>query len=412
MKVFWSWQSDTSADAGRHFVRAALEAATARLADHPDLEDAERAEVDSDTSNVSGHPHIGETVLRKIRECAVFVADLTPVGKTQGGKKLPNPNVMIELGYAFAQVGLEQVVLVMNQAEGARLSALPFDLRFWRAPISYSLKRDATEEERAEVLEGLVEDLAAALGPCLATATRNQPPPLIPEGVPTDPEDPAVWLGARPAVRVRSTHQGDADLQVTAGPKVFVRIIPASPFDASRADFVRHHGLGYPLGVLGDYRNLWIGTSEAGAAAWNVDGGVLKALTQWFQATGEIWALWPDALVDYQGHPTFTDAYAARGMEKFFREHFATLTRFAAPKPWRVIIGARGLKGSVLAGRRYSRGGWSALADEVRLEKTVREAEEGEAATLSFAFLEKIYDAYGAPNLDRARYDQLLREEA
>ena len=164
MKVFWSWQSDTHAESGRHFVRAALAAAIDRLADQPDLEDAERAEVDSDTSNVSGHPHIGETVLRKIRECSVFVADLTPVGKTAGGKKLPNPNVMIELGYAFAQVGLEQVVLVMNQAEGARLSALPFDLRFWRAPISYSLKRDATEEERAEVLEGLVEDVAAALG--------------------------------------------------------------------------------------------------------------------------------------------------------------------------------------------------------------------------------------------------------
>ena len=412
MKVFWSWQSDTHAESGRHFVRAALAAAIDRLADQPDLEDAERAEVDSDTSNVSGHPHIGETVLRKIRECSVFVADLTPVGKTAGGKKLPNPNVMIELGYAFAQVGLEQVVLVMNQAEGARLSALPFDLRFWRAPISYSLKRDATEEERAEVLEGLVEDVAAALGPCLATAAKNQPPPLVPQGLPVDPEDPAVWAGARPSVRVRSTLLGDTALPVALGPKVFARIIPAGPFEASRADFVKHQGNGYPLGVIGDYRNLWIGTSEAGAAAWNVDSDVLRALTQWFQATGEIWGIWPDALVEYKEQQTFTDAYAARGLERFFAEHFATLARFSAPKPWRVIIGAHGLKGSVLAGRRYARGGSSALADEARLERTLREVTDDDPRALSFAFVRKIYDAYAAPNLDLARYEQLLREES
>lgn len=59
MKVFWSWQSDTHADTGRHFVRAALQSAIDRLADHSDLEDAERAEVGSDTNNVSGTPTSG-----------------------------------------------------------------------------------------------------------------------------------------------------------------------------------------------------------------------------------------------------------------------------------------------------------------------------------------------------------------
>ena len=164
--------------------------------------------------------------------------------------------------------------------------------------------------------------------------------------------------------------------------------------------------------MIGDYRNLWIGTSEAGAAAWNVDSDVLRALTQWFQATGEIWGIWPDALVEYKEQQTFTDAYAARGLERFFAEHFATLARFSAPKPWRVIIGAHGLKGSVLAGRRYARGGSSALADEARLERTLREVTDDDPRALSFAFVRKIYDAYAAPNLDLARYEQLLREES
>lgn len=86
MKVFWSWQSDTHQASGRHFVRAALEAAVERLVDHPGLEDAERPSVDSDTSNVPGSPPIAETILRKIRECAVFVADVTPIETTVGAR--------------------------------------------------------------------------------------------------------------------------------------------------------------------------------------------------------------------------------------------------------------------------------------------------------------------------------------
>ena len=173
MKVFWSWQSDTHQPSGRHFVKAALEAAVEQLADHPNLEDAERPIIDSDTSNVPGSPPIAETILRKIRECAVFVADVTPVGQTSGGKKLVNPNVMIELGYALAQVGPERIVLVMNQAEGGTLRALPFDLRHWRGPLTFSLGREATDERRDEVRVALVEDLVERLAPSLAFAAAG-----------------------------------------------------------------------------------------------------------------------------------------------------------------------------------------------------------------------------------------------
>lgn len=107
MKVFWSWQSDTHQPSGRYFVKAALEASVEQLADHPDLEDAERPIVDSDTSNVPGSPPIAETILRKIRECAVFVADVTPVGQTGGGKKLVNPNVMKSVAFANGRLPMD-----------------------------------------------------------------------------------------------------------------------------------------------------------------------------------------------------------------------------------------------------------------------------------------------------------------
>lgn len=230
--------------------------------------------------------------------------------------------------------------------------------------------------------------------------------------MPADEADPAVWAGARPQMRVRSTHLGDMTLPVADGPKVFARIIPAAPFEASRADLVAHHGEGFPLGILGDYRDLWIGTSPAGAVAWNTGQDKLRALTQWFQSTGEIWGIWPDALIDWQGHLTFTDAYAARGLEHFFAQHFATLTRFSALQPWRVIVGAHGLEGSVLPGPRHASGGRLALADIARFEQQVTEPSAAVAREITFGFMRRIYDAYGAPNLDAATYERLLREEA
>ena len=185
MRIFWSWQSDNHQPSGRYFVRDVLTELVAELngvdaaedADRPDTEndeeiDESRVRVDHDTLDVAGSPPIAETILRKIREAAVFVADVTPVGRSPAGKLLPNPNVMIELGYAMLVLEHERIVLVMNQAEGAALRHLPFDLRHWRGPIAYSLRRDAPDERRLEVAASLKEDLRERIVPSLKVAER------------------------------------------------------------------------------------------------------------------------------------------------------------------------------------------------------------------------------------------------
>jgi hypothetical protein len=170
MKIFWSWQSDTHQPSGRHFIRDVLQQLCEELAETPEIEPAERPEIDHDTLDVAGSPPIAETILRKIRDSAVFVADVTPVATTKGGKHAANPNVMIELGYALAILGHERIVLVMNTAEGAVLKHLPFDLRHWRKPISYSLGRDAADERRVEVKTELVGAFRQAVVPSLKVA--------------------------------------------------------------------------------------------------------------------------------------------------------------------------------------------------------------------------------------------------
>ena len=92
------------------------------------IEDSPR--LDHDTLGQAGTPAITDTIYRKIKRSAVFLADVTFVGKTtprEGveSKRLSNANVLIELGYAAAVLGWDRIVLVMNKHYGSPES-LPF----------------------------------------------------------------------------------------------------------------------------------------------------------------------------------------------------------------------------------------------------------------------------------------------
>ena len=88
LTVFYSWQSDTPAERNRVFIEKAIQEALIRLKSDAELEEALRdtsIELDRDTKNVAGSPPITDTILKKIEGCAVFVADLTFVGKSMDG---------------------------------------------------------------------------------------------------------------------------------------------------------------------------------------------------------------------------------------------------------------------------------------------------------------------------------------
>jgi hypothetical protein len=89
-----------------------------------------------------------------------MVADVSLVGATLEGKGLPNPNVMLELGYAAHCLGWERIILVMNSFLGPP-EGLPFDLRHRRFPISYELKPD--KEGKADVQKNFVKELSGAI---------------------------------------------------------------------------------------------------------------------------------------------------------------------------------------------------------------------------------------------------------
>lgn len=155
--VFYSWQSDIKAAANRSLILDALEAAAKELANVEEI--AVEPVIDRDTASVPGAPDIGKTIFEKIDASAVVVADVTIVNPGAGTRPTPNPNVMIELGYALRSVGGERVVLVQNTAFG-KPEVLPFDLRQKRV-LTYESAEDA--QSRAPERKALQARLREAL---------------------------------------------------------------------------------------------------------------------------------------------------------------------------------------------------------------------------------------------------------
>lgn len=132
MKVFFSWQSDLDPDLTQRPIRHELKAACLELErKHENC----KFEPDEATRDLPGSPNIMQAIFHKIAQADAFVCDLTPVARTKGGKALANPNVLIELGFAVAELGWERIILLVNThvAEAELPDCLPFDVEKHRA---------------------------------------------------------------------------------------------------------------------------------------------------------------------------------------------------------------------------------------------------------------------------------------
>lgn len=167
--IFYSWQSDTRAAANRTLIQNALERAAKDIVQDGSI--GIEPVIDRDTANVPGAPDIGATILDKIRTSDVVVADVTIINRGAVGRPTPNPNVMLEVGYALATVGERRLVLVVNDAFGP-VEHMPFDLRQKRLLVYTCL---ADSENRAEPRRRLSASLRDAIGTILAREGSRTP---------------------------------------------------------------------------------------------------------------------------------------------------------------------------------------------------------------------------------------------
>jgi len=156
--IFYSWQSDLPNNTNRGFIEAVIEKGI-KLFGHEENFEIELS-LDRDTQGTPGSPNISQTILDKIESCDVFVADISIVTGSRSEKQRlsPNPNVLIELGYAISCLGWGKIILFCNDVYGSG-EDLPFDIRQHRR-IQFELR---PEDPKAPVRDELSKLFKARL---------------------------------------------------------------------------------------------------------------------------------------------------------------------------------------------------------------------------------------------------------
>lgn len=127
IRIFYSWQSDRNES--KKSIWKALNELEKEL-----KKEGKTLIIESDSREMPGSQDIPNNLFRKIMECDIFIADVIFVGlniykdETGGLKKMPNSNVMIELGFAAGVLGWDRVIIVLD-TRYFRIEELPFDIR-------------------------------------------------------------------------------------------------------------------------------------------------------------------------------------------------------------------------------------------------------------------------------------------
>lgn len=168
--AFYSWQSDLPNNTNRGFIEGCLAKAAKRLAE-VGREIGVEVAIERDTLDTPGTPDIAATIFEKIRSSSAFIADVTVINPTAESRRVCNPNVALELGYAASSITWERVICVFNLAYGRMPEDLPFDLR-GRRVISYDLSPELAVQASAGDADAVAVKRAAAdrLTKGLATA--------------------------------------------------------------------------------------------------------------------------------------------------------------------------------------------------------------------------------------------------
>lgn len=142
-KIFYSWQSDSPNKTNRGFIEDVLNKVVKEISKDESIKI--EPVIDRDTQGLAGSPDIKNAIFNKIDNADIFLADVSIINSSSNEKrKMPNPNVLIELGYALKALGDERLILVMNSTYGD-VTLLPFDLKT-RRTIQYQVSENTPDK--------------------------------------------------------------------------------------------------------------------------------------------------------------------------------------------------------------------------------------------------------------------------
>jgi hypothetical protein len=193
-KVFFSFQMDTKDKYCKGFIQKAIEIAIQKFK-------SEGVEVSLDFGfrGTPGTPLLIEEMLKKSSESDMVIVDLTFTSAKEwldaelidedathqwlsipkvSRKLSPNPNVLLETGYAWAKKGTYRTLAVMNAVFGSP-DLLPVDLKGFRWGITYSLNDD-NYSDRKSIRKDLSNDLYDAIKAAISSEAQYQQEKLKP----------------------------------------------------------------------------------------------------------------------------------------------------------------------------------------------------------------------------------------
>lgn len=159
LTIFYSWQSDLPFETNQRGISLCAENALLKL---KEKEDHLIISLDEATRNETGSPDIPQTIFNKITNSDIFICDITTIDRDTLKRKTPNPNVLVELGYAIAELGWERIVLLFNKEFGDFQNDLPFDLDKRRV-VAFSIKDKLDKNGKGDLTNKLITQIESII---------------------------------------------------------------------------------------------------------------------------------------------------------------------------------------------------------------------------------------------------------
>lgn len=157
VNIFYSWQSDLPNAKNRNLIEACLKKAIKLLRN--EINEVSEISIESDSRNDIGTPDLAESIFEKIEMCDILVADLSIINAESNCRPTPNPNVLLEVGFAAKAISWSNILCIYNSEYG-KVELLPFDIRT-RKPIIYNTLEGISEskETLTKVLKAQIKDI-------------------------------------------------------------------------------------------------------------------------------------------------------------------------------------------------------------------------------------------------------------
>jgi hypothetical protein len=382
-----------------------LKEAATKITTDVEVESAVRevgVEVDRDTQGVAGWAPIVDTIFRKIDSAAIFVPDLTFVGTRLDGRPTPNPNVLVECGWALKSLQYERILPIMNVRYGSPTGdAMPFNMRHLRHPVQYELDESANEQDRRTVRTQLIGDIRKALRPMLALdAIRNllpQPPKPEPFRAVSPRQGSSRFRAVGEPIGIADGFVGGDPIHLRAGPAMWLRLMPLHQSDTTYSatelrELVRKQA---PRPMDFNSYNTWgLLRADDGFGYFAIDSNdapVQSPAMVFVFESGELWAINSRVISVMREVPYIPDEFTGQldRLASFLRD------QLGVSRPYRWIAGIEGVKERPLvAGQRVVGFPTGHCVADVITEQGIYS--EGESTALSLRpFFTKILEKCG-----------------